>query len=140
MAQLQVQLKLLLNLLDITASDLSIADVLKTVPEIPEVAIVYGYADTDEKSVNAFCVAGVKGIIFAGTDNGSVAKSCLASLDNTIKSGIVVVRSSRIPSGIVSKDKKYEDEHGFYSGKIIKSTESKDFASTCIDKIFTKKY
>jgi L-asparaginase len=111
--------------LDITASDLSIADVLKTVPEIPEVAIVYGYADTDEKSVNAFCVAGVKGIIFAGTDNGSVAKSCLASLDNTIKSGIVVVRSSRIPSGIVSKDKKYEDEHGFIAAKSLNPQKAK---------------
>ena len=82
---------------------------------LPKVEIVYSYANTDSGvAVKAFQTAGAKGIIHAGTGNGSIHKWTLPALDTAHKAGLVIVRSSRTPSGSVARNGEIsDDDHDF---------------------------
>ena len=72
--------------------------------ELPQVEIVYSHAGTPASiAVNAFVKAGAKGIIHAGTGNGSIHAETLPALREAQQNGVVIVRASRIDSGIVAR-------------------------------------
>ena len=56
--------------------------------------------------------AGTKGIVVAGMGNGSVPTAVRDALTQAAKRGVVVVRSTRVSSGVVLR-KDYDDERGF---------------------------
>ena len=70
--------------------------------KLPRVDIVYSHANDDSVLVDAAVKAGAKGIISAGSGNGSIHKDTEVGLANAVKKGVVVVRSSRTGSGIVT--------------------------------------
>jgi len=69
---------------------------------LPKVAIVYGYQDQDVSLIEAAVKGGAKGIVIAGTGNGSIPTSFKNTVKELMEKGVPVVRSTRTGSGYVS--------------------------------------
>jgi len=78
--------------------------------ELPPVAIVYAHANMDATLVNAAAAAGAKGIVVAGVGDGNMTTSALDALAALAKKGVVVVRSTRVGSGIVKRNVEVDDD------------------------------
>ncbi len=72
--------------------------------ELPQVEILYGYAGNNELMAKAAVASGAKGLIHAGMGNGNMSHLMQKSLMDISGQGIVVVRSSRVWSGIVARN------------------------------------
>ena len=84
--------------------------------ELPRVDIVYHYAGNAGTMIDAAINAGAKGIVHAGTGDGSIGKAEYPSFENALKHGIVVVRSARVGSGIIARNGEADDDkYGFVS-------------------------
>jgi L-asparaginase len=70
----------------------------------PNVEIVASYAGASRIAVDALVAAGVRGIIVAGTGNGSIHASIQQALTDAVAQGVAVVRSSRVGSGHVMRN------------------------------------
>ena len=58
--------------------------------------------------------AGYQGIVSAGVGNGNVNAAHLERLEKAAKDGVVVVRSSRVPTGYTTRDAEVDDsKYGF---------------------------
>lgn len=66
---------------------------------LPRVDIIYSHVDDDRTMADAAVAAGAKGIVHAGTGNGSIANPTFEGLKDAVNKGIVVVRSARVPNG-----------------------------------------
>lgn len=66
---------------------------------LPQVEIIYGYADASPVAIDALLNTNVKGIVYAGMGNGNFNAAVGKSLENASKKGIVVCRSNRSGSG-----------------------------------------
>jgi L-asparaginase len=84
--------------------DISKLDVL------PQVDIVYGYANMNRIGLDAFVAAGAKGIIHAGVGDGSVAAALKGALADVRGKGVQVVRASRVGQGIVARNGEANDD------------------------------
>lgn len=69
---------------------------------LPKVIILYSYQDQDVALLDAAVKDGVKGIVIAGTGNGSVPSALKAKIAELMAKGIPVVRSTRTGSGFVT--------------------------------------
>ncbi len=82
--------------------------------KLPRVDIVYHYAGNAGTMIDAAVKADAKGIVHAGTGNGSIGKAEYPAVENALKEGVVVVRSSRTGSGIISRNgEANDDKYGF---------------------------
>lgn len=77
--------------------------------ELPKVGIVYSYADVQADVMDPFLNNGYKGIVHAGLGNGNYHKNLFPSLLEARKRGILVVRSSRVPTGPTTLDNEVDD-------------------------------
>jgi len=77
---------------------------------LPQVDIVYGYANMNRIALDAFVNAGAKGIIHAGTGDGSLATPLKTALTEARKKGILIVRASRVGQGIVARNGEADDD------------------------------
>jgi L-asparaginase type II len=77
---------------------------------LPQVDIVYGYANMGPVALNALVAAGAKGIIHAGVGDGSLAAKVVPSLKEARKQGVVIVRSARVGQGIVARNGEANDD------------------------------
>lgn len=85
--------------------------------DLPRVDIVYHYAGNAGTMIDAATKAGAKGLVHAGTGNGSIGKAEYPAVENALKNGVVVVRSARVGSGIISRNGEADDDkYGFVSG------------------------
>ena len=76
--------------------------------------IAYGYADAGREAVDAMVANGYKGIVYAGVGNGNIHKNVFPALEEARKKGVIVVRSSRVPTGATTLDAEVDDaKHGF---------------------------
>ncbi|SFD82529.1 asparaginase [Methylobacterium sp. 13MFTsu3.1M2] len=89
-----------------TATEFDISDV----KELPRVSIVYPYVDVGPGALNAAVVDEVKGVVYAGTGNGSIPKSVQPAVTAAIGKGVIVVRSSRVNGGLVERDGEHDDD------------------------------
>ena len=80
------------------------------VEKLPRVDIVYAHAGMDGTLIDAAVKAGAKGVVVAGVGNGNMTKAALAALAKHAKKGIVCVRSTRVPSGRVSRNVEVDDD------------------------------
>lgn len=76
---------------------------------LPKVGIVYSYSNIESDMVEPMLANGYKGIIHAGVGNGNIHKNVFPVLEKARKSGIMVVRSSRIPTGSTTLDAEVDD-------------------------------
>ncbi len=82
----------------------------------PHVEIVASYAGVSRIAVDAAVAAGVRGIVVAGTGNGSIHASLQQALADAASQGVAVVRSSRVGSGHVMRNGAAADDAlGFIS-------------------------
>lgn len=81
---------------------------------LPQVEIVYGYADASPASVTGILSSGVKGIVYAGMGNGNFGEPVGKALADVAKKGVLVCRSARAGSGRITLDNEVKDaELGF---------------------------
>ncbi len=69
---------------------------------LPRVEIIYGYLDASLDGLNGVIAGKPAGIVCAAVGNGSLAKPYMEQLTKASKSGILVVRSSRVGTGPVT--------------------------------------
>lgn len=77
--------------------------------QLPKVGIVYGYSNIDADMVTPMLENGYQGIVHAGVGNGNIHKNIFPVLTDARKKGILVVRSSRVPTGPTSLDAEVND-------------------------------
>ena len=93
-----------------TASEFDVNGVSK----LPRVDIVFACADMPPDLIDASAANGAKGIVIAGVGNGNMNKAALDAAANAVKKGVIVVRSSRVPTGSVGRNVEVnDDELGF---------------------------
>ena len=88
-----------------TKSEFDIA----TVTSLPRVDIIFAYEDMSPALIDA-SANGAKGIIIAGVGNGNMNKASVDAAANAVKKGVVVVRSSRVPTGTVGRNVELDDD------------------------------
>ena len=86
-------------------SEFSLADFVNS-GSLPRVDIIYAHIGEDSAMLNASLASGAKGIVFAGTGHGSIPVQIEDQLFEASRSGVVVVRASRIGAGPVLNGKK----------------------------------
>lgn len=85
--------------------------------ELPRVEIVYHYANNTGIMIDAAAKAGAKGIVHAGTGNGSIGKAEYPAVVAAQQAGIVIVRSARVGNGIVARNGEADDDkYNFVAG------------------------
>ena len=87
---------------------------------LPRVAVAYGHAGVSPDIIEAVIGSGYKGIVYAGVGNGNIHKDILPVLEEARRRGIIVVRSSRVPSGPTSLDNEVDDaRYGFVASQLL---------------------
>lgn len=82
--------------------------------QLPRVAIVYSHANMDAVPIEDAISHGAKGIVLAGVGDGNTSKAALDALEAAAKKGILVVRSTRVRSGFVTRNVEVDDDkNGF---------------------------
>lgn len=93
-----------------TAASLLFFDVSK-LTSLPAVGIIYGHAGVKSNVVQSMIDNGYKGIVYAGVGNGNIHRDIFPVLEEARREGIIVVRSSRVPSGPTMLDNEVDDAH-----------------------------
>jgi L-asparaginase len=78
--------------------------------KLPRVDILYAYPNMSVDLIDAAIRQGAQGIVIAGVGDGNMTKPALDRLAQAAKSGVVVVRSSRVGSGIVYRNNEVNDD------------------------------
>jgi len=78
---------------------------------LPQVDIVYGYANMNRVAIDAFVASGDKALVHAGVGDGSLARPAVEpALIEARKKGVIIVRSSRVGNGIVARNGEAKDD------------------------------
>ncbi|MBN6363033.1 MULTISPECIES: L-asparaginase 2 [Providencia] len=86
--------------------------------KLPAVGIVYNYANASAAPVKALREEGVEGIVSAGVGNGNMYKVVFDALAKAAKEDVVVVRSSRVPTGYTTRNAEVDDNlYGFVASE-----------------------
>jgi L-asparaginase len=80
------------------------------VTALPRVDIIFAYADMSPSLIEASVEAGAKGIVIAGVGNGNMNKASVDAAAAAAKKGVKIVRSSRVPTGIVGRNVELNDD------------------------------
>jgi L-asparaginase len=82
--------------------------------QLPRVDIIYAHANMSPDLIDAAVKAGAKGLVVAGVGDGNMTDQALAALGRARKAGVVVVRSTRLPEGLVLRNNEVnDDQQGF---------------------------
>jgi L-asparaginase len=77
---------------------------------LPPVDIIYMHEGVSGALIDAAVAAGAKGVVTAGVGNGNMTDEALASLTAAAATGVVSVRSSRVPTGLVGRMVEVDDD------------------------------
>jgi L-asparaginase len=89
-----------------TKSEFDVANVTA----LPRVDIVFADMDMSADLIDASVTAGAKGIVIAGVGNGNMNAASVEACGRAAKKGVVVVRSSRVPTGTVARNVEVKDD------------------------------
>jgi L-asparaginase len=81
-----------------------------TPDRLPYVEIVYSYANFGGEMIEDAVKRGAKGIVLAGVGDGNTTDAALAALQKAAQNGVIVVRSSRVGSGVVDRNVEVNDD------------------------------
>ena len=82
--------------------------------KLPRVDIIYAHANMSPDLIEAAVKNGAKGIVVAGVGDGNMTSQALEVLKKVAASGVVVVRSTRLPMGLTLRNNEVnDDEMGF---------------------------
>jgi L-asparaginase len=114
-----------------TQSEFDVSNLTK----LPRVDIVYADADMPPDLIDASVNAGAKGIVIAGVGNGNMNKASLDAAARAAKKGVVVVRSSRVATGLVDRNVEVkDDELGFVASDELNPQKSRILLSLALAK------
>jgi L-asparaginase len=103
--------------------------------KLPRVDIVYADADMPPDLIDASVNAGAKGIVIAGVGNGNMNKASLDAAAKAAKKGVVVVRSTRVATGLVDRNVEVkDDELGFVASDELNPQKSRILLSLALAK------
>lgn len=77
--------------------------------KLPKVGIVYSYSNVEADVMTPFLHNGYQGIVHAGVGNGNIHQNLFPMLEKARRQGILVVRSSRVPTGPTTLDAEVDD-------------------------------
>jgi L-asparaginase len=83
---------------------------ISNVTSLPRVDILMAYADMSPDLINDSVANGAKGIVIAGVGNGNMNKASVDAAADAVKRGVIVVRASRVPTGIVGRNVELNDD------------------------------
>jgi len=87
-------------------SEFDVANVTK----LPRVDVIFACADMSPDLIDSDVASGAKGIVIAGVGNGNMNKGSVDAAAKAVKKGVVVVRSSRVPTGVVGRNVELDDD------------------------------
>jgi L-asparaginase len=106
---------------------------ISNVTKLPRVDIVFGDVDMSPDLIDASVNAGAKGIVIAGVGNGNMNKASVDAAARAAKKGVVVVRSSRVATGLVDRNVEVnDDELGFVASDELNPQKSRILLSLAL--------
>lgn len=78
--------------------------------ELPKVEIVYAHSNMGRTLIDAAVAAGAKGLVVAGVGNGNMTRTAVDALAEVAKTGVVVVRSTKLAEGTVVRNAEVDDD------------------------------
>ena len=72
--------------------------------------IIAMYENVDGALIDAAVKIGAKGLVTAGLGNGNMTDPAVEALAKAAKGGVVCVRSSRVPTGLVGRNIELDDD------------------------------
>lgn len=91
---------------------------MNKVCNLPSVEIAISYAEASRAAIDAFVANGAKGIVIAGTGDGTLHKVLQEAAMDAVKQGVAIVRSSRVSYGHVSHNKIDNQAHFLSAGTL----------------------
>jgi len=117
-----------------TSSEFDVSGVSK----MPRVDIIFGCADMSPDLIDASVNNGAKGIVIAGVGNGNMNEASVQAAANAVKKGVVVVRSSRVATGLVGRNVEIKDDDlGFIASDELNPQKSRILLSLALLKSHT---
>jgi L-asparaginase len=77
---------------------------------LPRVDVIYAHANMSADLIAAAVGSGAKGLVVAGVGDGNMTTPALEALEKAAKGGVVVVRSTRLPEGLVLRNNEVNDD------------------------------
>ncbi len=112
-----------------TSSEFDVANVTK----MPRVDVIFADADMSPDLIDASANNGAKGIVIAGVGNGNMNKASIDAAVRAVKKGVIVVRSSRVPTGSVGRNVEVkDDELGFVASDELNPQKSRILLSLAL--------
>lgn len=106
---------------------------ISNVTKLPRVDIVFADADMEPDLIDASVNAGAKGIVIAGVGNGNMNKVSVEAAARAVKKDVVVVRSSRVATGMVDRNVEVnDDELGFIASDELNPQKSRILLSLAL--------
>jgi L-asparaginase len=106
---------------------------ISNVTKLPRVDIVFAAEDMEPDLIDASVNAGAKGIVIAGVGNGNMNKVSVEAAARAVKKGVVVVRSSRVATGMVDRNVEVnDDELGFIASDELNPQKSRILLSLAL--------
>jgi L-asparaginase len=106
---------------------------ISNVTKLPRVDIVFADEDMEPDLIDASVNAGAKGIVIAGVGNGNMNKVSVDAAARAVKKGVVVVRSSRVATGMVDRNVEVnDDELGFIASDELNPQKSRILLSLAL--------
>jgi len=78
--------------------------------QLPRVDIIYAHANMSPDLIDSAVRAGAKGLVIAGVGDGNMTQQAQAAMSRAVKAGVVVVRSTRLPEGLVLRNNEVNDD------------------------------
>ena len=106
---------------------------ISKVTKLPRVDVIFVSADMSADLIDASVNAGAKGIVIAGVGNGNMNKAAIDAASRAVKKGVVVVRSSRVATGLVDRNVEVnDDELGFIASDELNPQKSRILLSLAL--------
>src|SRR5262245_2955530 len=106
---------------------------ISRVTAMPRVDILYADVDASADLIDCAVEKGAKGIVIAGVGNGNMNKASVEAAANAVKKGVVVVRSSRVPTGTVGRNVELNDDQlGFIASDELNPQKSRILLSLAL--------
>lgn len=96
------------------------------VTSFPRVDVIFADEDMSADPIDCSVKTGAKGIVIAGVGNGNMNKASVEAAARAVKQGVVVVRSSRVATGLVGRNVEInDDEYGFIASNELNPQKSR---------------
>jgi L-asparaginase len=106
---------------------------ISRVTAMPRVDIIYASVDMSPDLIECAVAHGAKGIVIAGVGNGNMNKAAVEAAASAAKKGVVVVRSSRVPTGMVGRNVELNDDKlGFIASDELNPSKSRILLSLAL--------